>query len=496
MIPRMTTVGTLKNYRYSLNGSNNTMTKAMNTVLTGRLFNSYAEDPALATRCFQIRNSYWKSQSQLNVNESLRHKYDVAWSALENASTDLYSRADDASVASIIRAASGSTGPGRLALGQSLCAKAKDIAQIMNGRYGENYVFSGADTLNPPFTWGPQANPGYIAEPLDATKESQAPAFQYIADPNQVGPGELFTNDPAKAALVPEKNPSYDEDFTQDVIDNPVTPGADDPRLRDPRYGKFIKNDGSGTGTMVEADAKQIPERNEKYDSNFAFKYLKPDGSGTNEADEAATGLYYRGVAVDSNAPADVEKMEYFLKEAKNIDVGLGHKEEGNAAVSSTVFNSTLQGIYYLGGYGTKDGVEVKDEKGNVIGVVDKVPKNVISVVNEIGQILQRCDSNTGNFASDEDQLRFKALFQEYEESNSSFRERWTEMDTQSGFLRDNSELLTSTSDSLKQQYMELEDADPAAAISDFMFARYCYDAALKVGNSVLSQSLMDYMNF
>ena len=46
MIPRMTTVGTLKNYRYSLNRSNNTMTKSMNTVLTRRLFNSYGEDPA------------------------------------------------------------------------------------------------------------------------------------------------------------------------------------------------------------------------------------------------------------------------------------------------------------------------------------------------------------------------------------------------------------------------------------------------------------------
>ena len=69
-------------------------------------------------------------------------------------------------------------------------------------------------------------------------------------------------------------------------------------------------------------------------------------------------------------------------------------------------------------------------------------------------------------------------------------------MDTQTGFLRDNSELLTDTSYSLQQQYMELEDADPAAAISDFMFARYCFDAALKVGNSVLSQSLMDYMSF
>ena len=47
MIPRMTTVGTLKNYRYSLNSSNNTMTKAMTTVLTGRLFNPW---PPAASR--------------------------------------------------------------------------------------------------------------------------------------------------------------------------------------------------------------------------------------------------------------------------------------------------------------------------------------------------------------------------------------------------------------------------------------------------------------
>ena len=36
----------------------------------------------------------------------------------------------------------------------------------------------------------------------------------------------------------------------------------------------------------------------------------------------------------------------------------------------------------------------------------------------------------------------------------------------------------------------------PAAAISDFIFAKYCYDTALKVGNSILNQTLMDYMNF
>ena len=483
MIPRMTTVGTLKNYRYSLNRSNNTMAKAMETVLTGRLFNSYAEDPALATRCFQIRRSFWRASSQLEVNESLRHKYDVAWSALDNASTDLYSRADDASVASIIRSLSDPTGPGRPALGQSLCAKAKDIAQIMNGRYGENYVFAGADTLNAPFTWEPKENSAYIANP-DATNPDHARAFQYEIDPAKAQNGELYTNDPANALQVPQKNPNYDEEFTK----NATVADVDDPR-----YGEFLTPDGKGTTN--DQIANLVPKENEKYDETSSFKYLKADGTGTNEVSEAAQALYYRGVPVDSDAPADVKKMEYFLKqERKDIDVGLGHKEQNGEVVTSTVFDSSLQGIYFMDGYGTKS-VELKNDDGTTT-TVENIPKNIISIVNEMGQILQRCSKDDGNWASPEDEDRFNALAQAFEDSNSVFRERWTEMDTQSGFLRDNSELLTDTKDSLKQQYMELEDANPAGAISDYMFARYCYDTALKVGNSVLSQSLMDYMNF
>lgn len=392
MIPRMTTVGTLKNYRYNLNQSNNTLGKAMNIVTSRRMFSSYGEDPSLATRCFQIRHAYWRTESQYTVNESLRHKYDVAWQALSTASTDLYAMAEDTALTSIIRGENTPTGPGRRSLGQSMIAKAQDIAQTMNCRYGENYVFSGADTLNAPFTWGPQINPEYT--------------------------------------------------------------------------------DGSGLA-----------------------KYMTADGGTTDDPEKAAQGLYFRGVAVDSKDPKDVEKMEYFLnEERKDIDVGLGHQEADGEAVSSTVFNSALQGLYYLGGYGTKS-VDVKDEDGTVIGTVENIPNNIISVVKEMGEILQRTKVKDGDFANDDDKLRFQALFQEFEESTSNFRERWVEMDTQTGFLRDNSELLQGTADSLKQQYMDLEDADPAAAISDFMFARYCYDAALKVGNSILSQSLMDYLN-
>lgn len=481
MIPRMTTVGTLKNYRYTLNGSNNTMTKAMDMVLTRRLFNSYAEDPALATRCFQIRNSFWKAQSQLDVNESLRHKYDVGWEALGNMSTDLYALAEDTALTSIIRGESDSTGPGRTALGQSLMAKAKDLTQIMNCRYGENYVFSGADTLNAPLTWEAQENPAYIdpqvaqaklAEP-GLTPEDEA---KYEAPFKYMKKGNGVTNIEADADTEVLKNPEYD------ATTNPGVP-------------KYLHKD-TGEPTNNEADAT-VPRKNPNYDEAATFRYVKEDGTGTNNISESAKVLCYRGVPVDSNEAADTEKMEYFLHgEAKYVDVGLGHKEEGDgSAVSSTVFDSSLQGLYYLGGYGTKS-VEVENADGTKTTVED-IPNNIISVVNEMGKILQRCDKSSGDFRpGTDDEVRLQALFQEFENSTSAFRERWTEMDTQSGFLRDNSELLTDTKDSLQQQYMELEDADPAAAISDFMFARYCYDAALKVGNSVLSQSLMDYMNF
>lgn len=483
MIPRMTTVGTLKNYRYNLNRSNNTLGKTMNIVTSRRLFSSYAEDPALATRCFQIRHSHWRTETQLNINESLRHKYDVAWQALGTVSSDLYALAEDTSLTSIIRGDSDATGPGRMALGQSLVAKAKDLAQTMNGRYGENFVFAGADTLNEPFTWGPQVNPAYISGEPDPKNPDHATAFQYVMDDG------TLTNVEADAAKELKLNPYYDEEYTNSL---PAPPNPGDERSG--TYGKYLKPD--GTGTMDPNEAEEIPKKNEKYDETTPLKYLRADGTATNEVSEAGEGLYYRGVPVDSKNPSDVEKMEYFLnEERKDQDVGLGHKEADGEVVTSTVFDSALQGAFYLGGYGTKDGVEVKDEKGNVIGTVDKIPNNVISIVKEMGEILQRCNTSDGDFASGDDRLRFQALFQEFEESTSDFRERWTEMDTQSGFLRDNSELLQGTADSLKQQYMELEDADPAAAISDFMFARYCYDAALKVGNSVLSQSLMDYLN-
>ncbi len=489
MIPRTTTVGSLKTYRYNMNRSSYTMNTAMNKVITQRNFNSFAEDPAIASRCFQLRRSYLRANTQLNLTNSVYSKYQQAWSSLDSVSSDIARLQDDTAFGSILRAENGPTASGRNALGQSMIAKADSIIQTMNGRFGENFVFAGADTLNVPFTWHPKQNPDYIdpAE-LDPTNPDHANAFQYyaFADPANPDPDNLVpTNDITDLSKViqdPVLNPARGEDY-----DTTLKPG-------DEGYeAQYLDADGNPTDDIQQA--KWEPRKNPDYNENTGFKYLKNDGTGTNEKTEAARALYYRGEPVDEN---DNEKMEYYLKEEKRyMDLGLGHQEKDGKVVPSSVFDSALQGIFYLGDTGTTTRTaKMYDENGNVTSTKEvEVPNNIVSIINRMGQILLRCDPDNGAYASEDDEYEARALAQQFEDVMSTCSQRYVELDAQSGFLRDNAELLTQNMDTLQEQFLGMEDVDPAAAISDFMYARYCYDTALKVGNSILSQSLMDYMS-
>ncbi len=84
MIPRMTTSGSLKGYRYNLQRSTFTLNKSITTVMTGRAFNSFAEDPATAAHSFQLRRAYLRTSSQHSLNESIVRKFDVAYSSMDS----------------------------------------------------------------------------------------------------------------------------------------------------------------------------------------------------------------------------------------------------------------------------------------------------------------------------------------------------------------------------------------------------------------------------
>lgn len=350
---RSTTNGTLAAYRYNLQRSTHTLNKSRETVLSQRKFNSFAEDPAAAARSFQLRRSYLRTESQHAVGESVSKKYDVAWGTLDSVLTNINQQIEGSAYTAIVKAESDSSAAGRNALGQSLSQMAESIVLSMNGRYGDNYVFSGADGLNIPFTWGTDA-----------------------------------------------------------------------------------------------------------------------DGNRT---------LCYRGIDVNSaKDSAGLETLDYLSsEEAKYVDLGLGLKEDANGnIIDSSAANVALQGINYLG-YGL-------DKDGD--------PKNIVSIISRMGDILQRCDAETGKFAEG-DEAVFYRLATKFEDAAALLSDKHVELDAQAQFLQGNQDQLKDLSYTLNEQITGIEDVDLVEAITAFSWAQYCYNAALQAGNSVLSQSLMDYLH-
>ena len=335
----------MKSYRYNLQSNTNRLNDARNTVLTGRKFNSFAEDPTTAARSFQLRSSLLRVEAQHSVGQSVVSKYEVAWSTLDSVISDVNNAKGNSALTSILNGANDTTGQGRTALGQELTQLAGSIIQAMNAKYGENFVFAGADGLNVPLT-------------------------------------------------------------------------------------------------------------------------LEEDGTVT-----------YRGIDVTNG---DIQTLEYLVdNEKKYADLGLGLQEDENGRIiDSSAFNVSLHGITYLG-YGT-------DEDGD--------PKNIVSIIHRMGQLLQNCDSADGSFEEGGEE-EFRRLAQKFELAAANLTDMHTQMDARAAFLKSNQTQLENNMYTLQEQIIGFEDVDTAEAITSYSWAQYCYNAALKVGNSVMSQSLMDFLN-
>lgn len=392
---RTTTNSVLKNYRYNLQKANNKMNQAMNVVLTGRNFNSFAEDPAAASRCFQLRRSFQRVQSQLKVNDAVSMKYDVAFKTLEDIIGDVDNKVDSSALSDLINSQSDTIGGGRNSLGNTMSELAKGIVQKMNGtKYGDTFTFAGADGMNVPFTWDDKSGLCYRGIPVD----SSVPQVEMDGDV----PKEFNDANPPVATV------------------------------------------GGGF-------------------------YKKENGELISKADY-------------EESKKNVEALEYLANgEKKYVDIGLGLKEDENGkTISTSAFDSSLQGINFLG-YGV-------DEDGD--------PKNIVSLITKMSNILKDCDPNSGAFKNGEaDRAELNRLAGKFTTATQALKEKHVELSGRTAFLQDNKQLLTTNSDTLNTQIVEIEKAKPEDSISNFVWAKYCYNTALKVGNSILSQSLMDFLN-
>lgn len=189
---RITTNGTLRSYKSQLMNSTKNLNDRYNTVLTGRRFNAYSEDPVSATQAFRLRSSLATNAKQTSNNDTVVKKFSTAWDIIGDVHEDLVVKMGK------VPALSGSNGTNLSVLpelGQVLSAGADAIVQDMNAKYGDNFIFGGADTLEVPFEFkdGKLLYRGQDVDTMEATsKDPNANTYEKIDDKLYVDVGLGF----------------------------------------------------------------------------------------------------------------------------------------------------------------------------------------------------------------------------------------------------------------------------------------------------------------
>ncbi len=439
---RATTGGVLKSYRRNLMNSFIARNKAQDTVLTQRNFNSYAEDPTSAARAFKLRKARMTVQSQYSVCTDTHKKFQTGWSSLEGISKLI-----DTETAEPMKTLTGTTlsmlndptGDAREQLTKVLDQISQTIVQNLNQKYGENFIFSGADGHNVPFEIKDDKL-YYRGVPVDA------------AVPNVVMDGGAPMGIDPATGLVDANGTTYVKDPASSLVKRSTFDAMD------PADQPKILKQNANPGDPQRFNENGVPDPNGEY-------YLNLDQAETMTKEEYETAV------------SDAEKLKYLMNEKQFVDIGLGFQENENGQlIESSAYNAALNGLTFIG-YGL-------DADGD--------PKNIYSLVQKMKEISSRVKD--GENWNDEDYDEFDDLVKKLERASSEFKTEFTNMSAGTQKLENNVELLEDNFYNLQEQYADIEDVDMADAITSFVWAQYCYNAALKVGNSVLSESLMDYL--
>ena len=437
---RATTGGVLRSYRANLMNSFIAQNKARDTVLTQRNFNSYAEDPAAAAEAFRLRKSRMAVESQYKICNGAISKYQSAFTSLDTIDKliDTANGGDDSTLKSTtLQMLNDPKGDARTQLTKVLDQLSDTIVQNMNQKYGENFIFAGADGRNVPFeVKGDRLY--YRGVPVDAAtpvKYSDNNGEVMLNNNNQVVP----TGDPTGTRFLLDRKIETISKSTYDSYD--TTPPD------------VLKNTNGDPAEFVDDKG------------NTYYILSKNTQIMTQEEFDEET--------------VNAEKLKFLANDEKQfVDIGLGFQEDENGnLIESSGFDIALNGLTFLG-YGL-------DEDGD--------PKNIYSIVQRLKDIASSVPEE-GKW-SNEVYEEFRGLVLKLEDASSKYKTEFTNLTASTTKLENNLKLLEENHYTLQEQYSDLEDVDMADAITSFLWGQYCYNAALKVGNSILGQSLMDYLN-
>lgn len=219
---------------------------------------------------------------------------------------------------------------------------------------------------------------------------------------------------------------------------------------------------------------------NSTFNGKFVF-----GGKNTSEVPFELTDsgqlLYYAGVDdsgnpikldVNSSDPDVQKQLQQLANEHNFMDIGIGLKTsaDGKSIMKDSAIDTALSGLQVLGFGSTDSGVS----------------KNVVTLMGQIADRLKDPD-----FKADES---FQKLTDQFKENMDGVVDTLTQLGVKSAYLETTKTRLGDNGDALAEKIVSLENIDMAEAITNYSWEQYSYNAALKVGTSILSQSFIDFM--
>lgn len=212
-----------------------------------------------------------------------------------------------------------------------------------------------------------------------------------------------------------------------------------------------------------------VSSLNSTYEDTFLF--AGSDGKNPPFSLSEDGTLTYRGVNVDSASGTDeFDALQSMSKENVYVDLGMGLSlDDVGGVVSSSAFDLSLPGIKAVG-YG-------KDSDG--------MSNNAIVLAGQLADLLEADTFDTDAYGK---------LMDKFKTVSSGVLNQVTELGVKSEFLTTTQDRLENTDISLQEQLDKVEGIDMAEAITNYSWNQYAYNAALKVGTSILSASFIDFM--
>lgn len=208
---------------------------------------------------------------------------------------------------------------------------------------------------------------------------------------------------------------------------------------------------------------------NSSYEDTFLFAGSDGKNPPFNLSSDGT--LTYRGVDVNSNnGSADFQKLQSMSKENLYVDLGMGlTMDDFDQVVSSSAFDMSLPGIKAIGFGNASNGMS----------------NNIIVMAGKLADALE-----AENFDADE----YRDLMNHFDTLNTGLANQITELGVRSEFLNTTKDRLENSEIAIQEQMEGVEGIDMAEAITNYSWDQYAYNAALKVGTSILSASFIDFM--